>query len=95
LFKNSPSAVILYGSTKDPVARLNEGFPKWQRVEAESKGCGPINWASGTAEIGDFLRGLFDSWSLSEHLLPRFGLYADIGGLPARTPGFAAGRRCR
>ena len=62
--------LILYGSTKDLVARLKEGFPKW-RVATESNGSSPVSWASGTAEIGDFLRGLFDSWSFTGNLLPR------------------------
>jgi hypothetical protein len=53
------------------VAQLKEGFPKWKRVEAESNGTGPISWASGTAQIGEFLWGLLDSWSFSDHLLPR------------------------
>ena len=67
--------LILYGSTRDLVARLKEGVPRWQAVTpssgAQSNGSGPISWASGTAEIGEFLWSLFDSWSFSEQLLPR------------------------
>jgi GT2 family glycosyltransferase len=62
--------LILYGSTKDLVARLHEGFPKWQ-VTTEAVQPGPVSWASGTAEIGEFLRSLFESWSFTENLLPR------------------------
>ena len=62
--------LILYGSTKDLVARLKTGFPKWQ-VGVEANGARPVSWASGTAEIGEFLASLFDSWSFSAHLLPR------------------------
>lgn len=62
--------LILYGSTKDLVARLNEGFPKWQ-VAIQPNGTGPVSWASGTAEMGEFLQGLFDSWSFTGNLLPR------------------------
>jgi GT2 family glycosyltransferase len=60
--------LILYDSTKDLVSRLNEGFPKWQRVAV---GAGPVSWATGTAEIGEFLWSLLDSWSFTDHLLPR------------------------
>ena len=63
--------LILYGSTKDLVARLNEGFPKWQPTSGELNGAGPVSWSSGTAEMGEFLWSLFDSWSLTDHLLPR------------------------
>jgi GT2 family glycosyltransferase/glycosyltransferase involved in cell wall biosynthesis len=63
--------LILYGSTKDLIARLHEGFPKWQSC-VDSAGCaGVTSWASGTAEIGEFLRGLIGSWSFSDHLIPR------------------------
>jgi hypothetical protein len=60
--------LILYDSTKDLIARLSEGFPKWQRV---SPGAGPVSWSSGTAQIGEFLHNLLDSWSFNDHLLPR------------------------
>jgi GT2 family glycosyltransferase len=60
--------LILYESTRDLVARLHEGFPKWQRVAV---GAGPVSWATGTAEMGEFLWGLLDSWSFTDHLLPR------------------------
>jgi GT2 family glycosyltransferase len=67
--------LILYGSTKDLVARLAEGFPKWQPVASlangSANGAGPVGWASGTAQIGEFLWSLLDGWSFSEHLLPR------------------------
>jgi GT2 family glycosyltransferase len=61
--------LILYGSTKDLVARLKEGFPKWQYGAKESGN--QISWNSGTAEMGEFLHGLFRSWSFSDQLLPR------------------------
>lgn len=63
--------LILYGSTKDLVARLQKGFPQWQPVAAGGNGAGPVSWASGTARIGEFLWSLFDCWSMTEHLLPR------------------------
>jgi GT2 family glycosyltransferase len=63
--------LILYNSTKDLVTRLSEGFPKWQSATAPAGNAAPVSWASGTAEIGEFLWGLFDEWSFSEHLLPR------------------------
>jgi hypothetical protein len=61
--------LILYGSTKDLIARLKEGFPKWQYGAKET--VHQISWNSGTAQIGEFLRGLFSSWSFSGQLLPR------------------------
>lgn len=63
--------LILYGSTKELIARLAEGFPQWRPVASSMNGTGPVGWASGTARIGEFLWSLFDSWSFSEHLLPR------------------------
>lgn len=63
--------LILYGSTKDLLARLTEGFPTWQGATALAKDAGPVSWASGTAEIGEFLWSLFNSWSFTENLLPR------------------------
>jgi GT2 family glycosyltransferase len=83
--------LILYESTRDLVARLRAGIPQWQPAPAELNGTGPVSWASGTAEIGEFLRSLFDSWSFSEHLLPRLSYmrvledhrYALQGPLPA------------
>jgi hypothetical protein len=61
----------------------------------ESNGTGAISWASGTAEMGEFLRGLFNSWSFSEHLLPRLEYmrvldhhrYELQGPLPSAVPG--------
>jgi GT2 family glycosyltransferase len=68
----SKDNLILYGSTKDLIARLNnQGFPKWQRVPMENNGDAPVSWSSGTAQIGEFLQGLFGSWSFNGHLLPR------------------------
>ena len=61
--------LILYESTRDLLARLKDGFPKWEYGAAG--GDGTVSWESGTAEMGEFLRGLFDTWSFSEHLLPR------------------------
>ena len=61
--------LILYGSTKDLVARLREGFPKWQYGARESNS--QISWNSGTAEIGEFLHGLLPLWSFTGQLLPR------------------------
>lgn len=63
--------LILYGSTKELVARLNEGFPKWQRIGVSTNGHRPVSWSSGTAEMGEFLKGLIGSWSFSDDLLPR------------------------
>lgn len=63
--------LILYNSTKELVARLNDGFPRWQNGAAPVANGEPVSWASGTAEIGEFLWTLFDSWSFSEHLVPR------------------------
>ena len=61
--------LILYGSTKDLLARLKEGFPKWQFGAKENSN--QISWNSGTAEIGKFLHGLFEAWSFTDQLLPR------------------------
>ena len=80
--------LILYGSTKDLLARLREGFPKWQYGAKESTN--QISWGSGTAEMGEFLRGLFPSWSFSDQLVPRLAFmrvledhrYALQGPLP-------------
>jgi hypothetical protein len=63
--------LILYDSTKDMVERLNQGFPAWQPAAAQSENGGPVSWATGTAGIGEFLWRLFDTWSFSDHLLPR------------------------
>ncbi len=57
--------LILYGSTKDLLARLRQGIPEWQPVGNQTAER-PISWASGTGEIGEFLRGLFNSWSLTD-----------------------------
>ncbi len=62
--------LILYGSTKELLARLTEGFPKWQRLP-ETGASNAISWNSGTAEIGEFLHKLLDTWSFTDHLLPR------------------------
>jgi hypothetical protein len=85
--------LILYGSTKDLVARLNEGFPRWLEGAAGSDGAGPISWASGTAEMGEFLWSLLDSWSFTEDLMPRLAYmrvledhrYSLEGPLPAAS----------
>jgi hypothetical protein len=66
----SKENLILYGSTKDLIARLKQGFPQWQPVAAHN-GATPVSWSSGTAAIGEFLYGLIDSWSFSEQLIPR------------------------
>ena len=63
--------LILYDSTKDMVERLNQGFPAWQSSATQSENGGPVSWATGTAGIGEFLWRLFDTWSFSDHLLPR------------------------
>ena len=63
--------LILYGSTRELVERLKQGIPQWQEIPLGNNSAGPVSWASGTAEIGEFLRSLFDTWSFSEHLLPR------------------------
>jgi len=84
--------LILYGSTKDMVARLKEGFPQWQYGAKESGH--QISWNSGTAEIGEFLRGLFNSWSFAGRLLPRLACmrilrdhrYELQGPLPGAAP---------
>jgi hypothetical protein len=84
--------LILYGSTKELVARLREGFPKWQYGARESSS--QISWNSGTAEMGEFLRGLFQSWSFSDQFLPRLAFmrvlrdhrYELQGHLPGAVP---------
>jgi hypothetical protein len=63
--------LILYGSTRELVERLSEGFPKWQEAAVERNASGAISWNSGTAEIGEFLWSLLGSWSFRDHLLPR------------------------
>ena len=63
--------LILYGSTRELVERLSEGFPKWQEAAVERNASGAISWNSGTAEIGEFLWNLIGSWSFRDHLLPR------------------------
>ena len=61
--------LILYGSTKELVERLKEGFPQWQYGAKETTD--QISWGSGTAEMGEFLRGLLSSWSFTDQLVPR------------------------
>lgn len=63
--------LILYGSTRELVERLQEGFPKWQAASLERNASGAISWKTGTAEIGEFLCSLLDAWSFRDHLLPR------------------------
>ncbi len=63
--------LILYNSTKELISRLKEGFPKWQRSALDTGGGGEISWDSGTAEIGEFLHSLVDTWSFTDHLVPR------------------------
>ncbi len=62
--------LILYGSTKDLMARLEEGFPKWQ-YGAKEANANHISWNSGTAEMGEFLRGLVVVVVATGQLLPR------------------------
>jgi hypothetical protein len=86
--------LILYGSTKDLVARIREGFPKWQ-YGAKEPPANPISWDSGTAEMGDFLRGLFSSWSFTDQLLPRLAFMRILADhrheLDGPLPGVAIG----
>jgi GT2 family glycosyltransferase len=86
--------LILYGSTKDLVARLQEGFPQWQPTAGEANCECAVSWASGTAGIGEFLRSLIGTWSFSENLLPRLAYmrvledhqHALLGPPPAAIP---------
>jgi len=90
----SKENLILYGSTRELLERLSEGFPKWQPAPEET---GTLTWKSGTAEIGEFLRGLFDQWSFADHLLPRLAFMRVLedhqeeldGPVPTATPGSA------
>jgi len=63
--------LILYASTAELLARLQEGFPVWKPGPAESDGDAPANWEVVTRRIGGFLRDLLQDWSFSGTLVPR------------------------
>ena len=96
----SKDNLILYESTRDLFERLsNHGFPKWQPdthgVTGNGTRAAALTWDSGTADMGRFLWSLFDSWSFTEHLLPRLAYMRILedhshhlrGPLPTATPG--------
>jgi len=63
--------LILYASTRELLERLSQGCPTWVSPAASSPQ--PLSWKSGTAEIGEFLWRLLETWDFREHLLPRLG----------------------
>lgn len=63
--------LILYDSTRQLLELLSHGSPKWNGAAADPGAPAPVSWKSGTAEIGQFLRRLVDTWDFKNDLLPR------------------------